>query len=127
MIVPGSNLLKMALAVQGIQWVLWAQDLGRVTNAVGKDVTNYSFPVAVGGSFQPMSRSQIQRDGFDLSKSYATFYASEPLRPVGRGISGDRFAYGGSLYQAVEGQDWFAQDGWAAPVMVRIGPYVEPV
>lgn len=124
MIVPGSNLLNIAMGVITPQWVLWSQDQGRVTNAVGKLVTQYGFPVAVRGSFQPMSRSQIQRDGFDLSSTYATFYASEPLRPVERGITGDRFAYGGSLWDAVEGQDWFNQDGWRAPVLIRVGPYV---
>lgn len=123
MIVPGSNLLKLALSVQGVQWVLWAQDLGRVTNAAGKDVTTYGFPVAVPGSFQPMSRGRVVIQGWDINKHYATFYAAEPLKPVGRGVSGDQFAYDGWLWQAEDGQDWYRQDGWSSIVVVRVKPY----
>jgi hypothetical protein len=123
-IIPGSNLLRMALSVQGVQWVLWSQDLGRAINAAGKQVTNYAFPVAVPGSFQPMGRSRQQIQGWDMAKSYATFYASQPMKPVERGLSGDVFAYGGSLWQAVGDVDWFNQDGWDAITLVRTGPYV---
>ena len=123
MIVPGSNLLALALTIQGKQTVLWAQDAGRVINGVGKQVTAYNFPVAVEGSFQPMSRDRVQRDGWDLAKNYATFYASAPLKPVERGLSGDQFAYGGWLWQAVGDVDWFNQDGWDKVVLVRVGPY----
>lgn len=123
MIVPGSNLLALALTVQGVQHVLWAQDLGRVTNAVGKDVTSYSFPVAVGGAFQPKDSAWAALRGLDVQKSYAMFYASEPMRPVDRGLSGDHFAYGGSLWQPVGDVDWFNQDGWKSVALVRIGPY----
>lgn len=124
MIVPGSNLLAIALSVQGTQAVLWAQDVGRITNVVGKDVTDYAFPVAVTGSFQPKSRAWAALNGLDIQKAYALFYASQPMKPVSRGISGDQFAYGGSLWHAMNDTDWFHQDGWNAELLVRVGPYV---
>lgn len=122
MTVPGGNLLALALSVQGTQIVKWYRNTGRTTNAVGKDVAEYADPVDVRGSFQPMNRAQVMRNGFDLQKTYATLYGSEPFKPMGRDLSGDKFTFSGSKYQAVTDIDWTAQDSWDAVTLVRVGP-----
>lgn len=124
MSVPGINTLALALSIQGVQKVMWYENTGRTTNSVGKDVPEYADAVAVYGSFQPMSRTQVEKMGFDLQEDYATFFASKPFSPVGRDGSGDQFTFGGSRWQAMADTDWFAQDGWDAVFMVRVGPDV---
>lgn len=122
MIVPGSNLLRLALSVQGTQTLRWHQATGRTTNSVGKDVTAYADPVDVKGSFQPMSRASVMRNGLNIEKNYGTLYCVEPIQTAGRDLSGDQFSYGGSRWQAAGEIDWTMQDSWDAVTLVRIGP-----
>lgn len=123
MIVPGSNLLNLALSVQGKQTVQWLRATDRAPNSVGQLVTTYADPVPIHGSFQPKNQAWAQSHGLDLAKDYALFYASDDMTAVKRGESGDRFTYGGATFQAASDEaDWFQQDGWKAMLLVRIGP-----
>lgn len=119
--VPGSNLLGIALGAIRPQRVAYMAWTGKATNAVGKDVPTYAPRRDVWGSFQPVSRDKFEALGLDLSKSYATFYATGAYRPVMRDGQPDRFAFGGRLYEVQGLVDWFAQDGWQAVLMVDIG------
>lgn len=120
MIVPGSNLLAMALGVIGPQPVQWLPFVALVTNAAGVKVATWGAPVTVHGSFQPVARNLIQTLGLDFAKSYATFYATANVMDVLRNKTGDRLIYAGKTYQVVSNTDWFAQDGWKGIMCVEV-------
>lgn len=122
MIVPGSNLLQMAMGVIGAQKVEWRRFTGTVTNAAGVKVPSYSDPVDVYGSFQAVDQSLLQNLGLDWTKNYATFYASVNFGDVQRDKTGDRLTYDGKNFAISSKTPWYAQDGWSRVLCVEITP-----
>lgn len=120
MIVPGSNLLHMAMGVIGAQEVQWAKFLGKTTNAAGIDVPAFEAPTTVYGSFQAVDQNLLQNLGLDWTKNYATFYASADFGDVNRDKTGDRLVYGGTTYSILSKTPWFKQDGWTRVLCVEI-------
>lgn len=120
MIVPGSNLLTLAQGLIGQQKVMWSRFLGQTTNAAGVKVPTWAAPVAMLGSFQPVSRSLLQTLGLDFNKNYANFYASANILDVIRNATGDRLVYAGRTYQVLSNTDWFAQDGWKGVMCIEV-------
>lgn len=120
MIVPGSNLLRMAMGVIGAQEVQWSRFLNKTTNAAGIDVPTFAAPVTVYGSFQAVDQNLLQNLGLDWTKNYATFYASEDFGDVNRDKTGDRLVYGGTTYGVLSKTPWFLQDGWNRVFCVEI-------
>lgn len=122
MLVPGGNILNVALGAIRAQLVGYHAWQSRAPDAKGvlKDV--FAARVELAGSMQPVSRDRVQFLGLDASKSYATLYASAVVNPVSRDRGADQFDYAGRRY-AVEGNvNWFAQDGWQGVLMVDVGP-----
>jgi len=119
---PGSNLLAMALTVQGQQAVVYRRATARTTDAAGRLVTTYAAPVTIYGSFQAVNTSLLTQYGLDLNKRYSTFYASSRFNEPGRDQAPDAFDYDGRRWIAVTGVDWFAQDGWDSVLVVDSGP-----
>lgn len=120
--VPGSNLLALALSVITPQTVGYLRYLSKTTNAVGVDVPTFAPKVDLRGSFQPVDAMTIQRNGLDMGKRYATFYASGDFAMVYRDDGADRFVFGGRLWSVMGKTDWFLQDGWGGALCVDIGP-----
>lgn len=120
--IPGSNLLALALTVIAPQGVQFYQATGRAKNAVGQFVTAYAAPVTIPGSFQPVDVKLLQKYGLDMDKDYATFYATGGFETPTRNESGDQFAYGGRRWQAIGKVPWVTQDGWTSILMVDVGP-----
>lgn len=120
MIVPGSNLLRMAMGVIGAQEVQWLQFLGKTTNAAGIDVPTFAEPVTVYGSFQAVGQNLLQNLGLDWTKNYATFYATMDFGDVERDKTGDRLVYGGKTFSCESKTPWFEQDGWSRVLCVEI-------
>ena len=126
MTVPGSNLLNIALGAIRPQKVgYWAWQ-SRTPNAAGKFDDVYAPRVDLIGSFQPVSRDRVQMLGLDVSKSYATLYASAISEPVSRDRGADRYDYAGRMYAALGNVDWFAQDGWQGVMLVDVGNDLVP-
>lgn len=123
MSVPGSNLLALALTVISPQPVTYLRFLSKATNAAGVDVPTFEDPVTLYGSFQPIDAKRLAAYGLDMSKSYATFYASQSFQEIDRNRASDRFAFAGRLYQLLDKTAWAAQDGWDAAILVDIGAY----
>lgn len=118
--IPGSNLLNMALGLISGQAVGWRRYLGKSPNAAGIMVVTWATPVTITGSFQPIDGKLLQQYGLDLTKDYATFYASQEFTDPERDKTGDRLEYGGQTWQ-VEGKcPWYLQDGWSRVLCVRI-------
>lgn len=123
MIVPGSNLLNMALNLIASQTVLFYKDVGRTTTADGEFITQLAPPVRITRcSVQAVDRTKYADAGLDMSKSYWTWFVSRNVRGVERGVSGDIVEWDGRRMQITADRPWFSLDGWDASVMVDIGP-----
>lgn len=119
--IPGQNLLKMALTLIAKQVVVYYPYSGRTQNAVGQDVTTYGPGNPIAGSFQPVPRRLYQQYGLDLQKDYWTFYTLNDLLDIERNVSGDQIAFQSQRYQVQSANDWFAMDKWKGVLCVRIG------
>jgi len=120
-VIPGSNILNMALTLIAKQVVQYYQYVSRTPNAVGQDVTTYASAVTMYGSFQAVPRQLYESYGLDLQKEYSTFYTSNDLLDVERNVSGDQLTYNGKRYQVESNNDWYAQDGWKGVLVVATG------
>lgn len=121
MLVPGANLLGVALGAIRGQLVGYRAWTGRAPDAKGilKDV--FAERVEIPGSIQPMDGVRVQMLGLDIQKNYATLYAMQPVEPVSKDRGADQFDYAGKVYTASNKTDWHAQDGWNGVVLVEIG------
>jgi len=110
--VPGSNLLNIAMQIITHQTISYYQATGRTTNAVGQYVTTFASPVSIIGSFQPVPRRLYEAYGLDQQKSYFTFYTPTDLIDIQRDVSPDQIVFNSQTYQCESSNDWFAIDGW---------------
>ena len=120
--IPGSNLLNLALGALGQQTLDHYRFVSRETNSIGLDVATYAEAVQVTGSFQPVPRNLYQQSGLDLSKNYATFFTSAAISDVKRDVSGDYLSFGGKLYQCLSASDWKGIDGWLSITCIETTP-----
>lgn len=121
MLVPGGNLLGVALGAIRAQLVGYHAWQSRAPDAKGIMQNVYAPRAEIAGSIQPVSRDRVQLLGLDTSKSYATIYAPGTQEPVSRDRGADRFDYAGRMYAAEGKTDWTAQDGWNGVLLVDVG------
>lgn len=123
MITPGSNLLQMALRMMGKANVMYFKDIGRTTDATGRDVTSFAVGVMIDtGQVQAVPRGKYQFLGLDFTKNYVTWYVPAlDVRDVTRGNSGDEFEFNGRRYRVESDNDWLAIDGWIGALAIDIG------
>lgn len=119
--IPGQNILNMALTVIAQQTVIYYHDLGRSLNNVGQYKTQYATGITMVGSFQPVPRKLYQAYDLDLQRSYFTFHTSHNLLDVNRDVSGDQIAFNGKRFQCESNDEWFSLDGWKEILCVHIG------
>ncbi len=119
--IPGQNLLNMALTVIAKQPIQYYQFAGRTLNSIGQDVTTYLDPFTIYGSFQPVPRNLYEAYGLDLQKEYYNLYVSQDVLDVLRDVSGDQIIFNNSRFQCESNNDWFALDGWKGILCVFIG------
>ncbi|ENG2644832.1 hypothetical protein ABTQ74_002860 [Salmonella enterica subsp. enterica serovar Banana] len=119
--IPGSNLLNLALGVIGSQTLEYHAFTGRQTNAAGYDIAEYADPAPVVGSFQPVPRAQYANLGLDYQKTYWNFYVSADLLDVARDVSGDQLVFNGKRYQCESITPWRSIDGWNAVLCSETG------
>ena len=114
------NLLNAALSIIPPVTVDWRRDAGRTQNAIGQWVTSYTLMGDITGSFQPVERSKYEALGLDMNQHYYVLYASQDLRAVERGSSGDIIIHDGKAYQAEDAADWLSYNGWRGLLVVEI-------
>ena len=119
--IPGSDILDMALSVINSQTVQYYRFLSRTLNINKQWETLYDPPISIEGSLQPVPKQLYDQYGLDLEKSYYTFYSSNDLLPVKRDISGDQLIFNNQLFQCEATNDWFAIDGWVGALCVLLG------
>ena len=117
---PGGDILNAAMSLVGAQTVAWSKFLGMATNAAGVDVASFSPAVNVIGSFQPVSATLVQQLGLDMTKNYATFFASREFGDPDRNKAGDRLSYAGKVWQVESKTPWNPQDGWEYVLCVEL-------
>ena len=118
--IPGSNLLNMALGLISAQAIGWRQYQGKTRNPAGIEVATWAAPVIITGSFQPIDTTMLQRYGLDLSQEYATFYSSQGFTDPERDKTGDKLTYGSDVWQVKSKCPWLMQDGWTRVLCVRL-------
>jgi len=119
--IPGQNILNMALQIIAKQTIQYYAFVNRSLNAVGQDIATYAAVQNIVGSWQPVPRQVYVLYGLDLQKDYFTFYTSNNLLDITRDVSGDQIAYRGRRYQVESNNDWYQLDGWKGILCVGLG------
>lgn len=122
--IPGLNLLALALTVIASNSVNYFAFAGRVTQSNGVDLTTYAAPITIAqGCLQPVDRSLYKEYGLDWEKSYFVWYVPNlNASDITRDTSADVIEADGNRLQLAGGTDWFARDGWKSFLGVLIGP-----
>lgn len=118
--IPGANLLTMAMGPIGAQTLQHEAFISRTVNSIGNFVSTYAAPVTITGSMQPVNRKLYQQLGLNLSKNYSTLYTQADVRVTDRDREGDRVSFGGKVWQAESDMDWRLVDGWRKILCVQI-------
>lgn len=120
--IPGINLLEIALGAIASQEGQWLRFAGNTENSQGQEIPSYDAPISVYGSFQPTDAKTVQERGLDTTQKYRTFYTSNPIAITERSTSPDLMIFYGRKYQVTGDTDWFPQDGQKAVILIDIGP-----
>jgi len=120
MLVPGSNVLGIALSVIGKQRFSYKAFVSRSLNTVGQDVPVYAQGIPLMGSVQPPPRELFDRYGLDLQRDYLMFYVQKSMLDVTRDVSGDRIEFANKNYQVLTKTNWMPIDGWISLLAVQI-------
>lgn len=122
--IPGSNLLNMAMGLIAPQTVKYFQALPRgAANTIGVLPSAFAAGVNVTtGSLQPVPQNMFQQLGLDYAKTYVTWFVQRQIVGLERNSSGDEIEWNGSRYKCQNETDWFGQDGWLSIICVKIGP-----
>lgn len=118
--IPGSNLLNLALSVIAPQQFQYYAFVSRALQKIGQYIATYAAPVGLRGSVQPVPRQLYQQYGLDFTKNYFVFYVSQSAIDIERDVSGDLMNFAGNTYQCVQKTDWFVQDGWIGIICAQI-------
>lgn len=134
--IPGSNILSLALTVIASQVVNWFAFASSTDGSTGLVVSTYAVPQTVPrGSVQPVPRSRYEAYGLDWAKSYVTWYVPNvnalPITrdPSGNGdviewpvnLDGSLIAGKTRRYQIVGDDPWQNIDGWTGVICLDIG------
>jgi len=119
--IPGINLLSIALGAIASQTGQWLKFMGNTQNSQGQDIPQYYPAETVIGSFQSTDARTIADMGLDVTAKYRTFYSSTQIAITDRGTSPDLLIFYGRKYQVAGELDWINQDGWKGVVLVDIG------
>lgn len=121
MLVPGSNLLGIALGVIGAQTPTYFERTGRTKDAVGVWSTTFAPGVEITGSWQPLDKKTIALLGLDMAKDYNRFVGPRAFNTVDDDQGADEFEYGGKRWRVTGKVEWVRQDGWSSVIVVDIG------
>jgi len=120
MIVPGENLLDLALTIIATTTIQYYAFDSRATNEILLDVTTYAAPVDVEASVQAVPRKVYSDMGLDFNKEYIAIWASQEFENLMRDRPGDQVGFGGERYEIMEESDWFTIDGWDAVLAIKV-------
>lgn len=125
--IPGSDLLSLALGVIDSQEVRYYKYLGKGTAATGRDVPTYAEGVDIeDGSVQAVPRKNYTFSGLDFNKTYVNWFVPAEVlgiqvQDIERDVAPDRIDWDGLKYQVISLTPWNGQDGWVEATCERIG------
>lgn len=121
MIVPGSNLLGIALtAISPTGGATYKQFLSETENDMGTTVKVYAEPVTLFGcSIQPVPYTIVSQLGLDVSKQYVGIWTQKDVQGVYEGRQGDLVNWNGADWEVTAEESWMQQDGWKQITAVR--------
>lgn len=119
--IPGMNLLAVAMGAIASETVTWHQYTGRTKNALGQWVTTYAAPQQIDGSWQAVQRDQYAQLGLDMAKSYFNLFTPHGVAGVADGRAPDQIDHAGRRYSVHGVVPWSGIDGWNHAVCVDIG------
>ena len=119
--IPGINLLSLALSVMQPMTVSYYEFVSRTVNEIGYEVATYAEPIEIKGSLQALPRSEYEQLGLDLAREYVTFYASLDMQNSGRDRENDYLVWQGYRWDIVNVTAWHGIDGWSSVLAVKIG------
>ncbi len=123
MIVPGGNILNMAMSVIQKQNFTYFPYISRTLLGNGNYSATYAAGQPVQGSVQPVPRTLYAAMGLDFQKNYFNFYVSQNIFDVKRNVSGDQFTYEGKNFQVLSKTSWFGVDGWDQVLCIQVTDY----
>lgn len=119
-----SNLLTRALQSIPQQQVDY---LAFVENSLMRDgslAPTFAPPIALLGSFQPVTSTQKLALGLSLKSNYVRFFVAADLLTISsnhaNGRANDRIAYQNRTYDITGETDWFYQNGWKELFLTEI-------
>jgi hypothetical protein len=118
--IPGSNILNMALRVISKQCFDYYKFMSRTKQPNGQFLATYYAPQNLSGSVQPVPRELFEEMGLDLQRTYMNFFVSQDIIDVKRDVSGDQFFFAGRTFQCLSITPWIAIDGWNQVLAVVI-------
>jgi hypothetical protein len=128
MLIPGSNLYSIAQTLIGDTELLQYQPLSRELNRVGQWIVEYSDPVSIRGSWQPVERNLYHEIGLDLSQTAYLLYVSADIIDVQRDRSNDLIVWGDKTFACNSSvPDYFEVDGWVGMLCVLIDGPSDPL
>ncbi len=119
--IPGLNLLDIALTAITPQQGQWLRFIENGQNSQGQDIPVYAPVEPIEGSFQSTDAQTVQTMGLDVTAKHRTLYTKSPVAVTDRSTSPDLLIFYGRKYQVVGELDWINQDGWKGVVLVDIG------
>ena len=125
--IPGANILSMALTAIGKSSFSYLAFVSRTPNSIGQDIASYAPAATLQGSVQPVPRSLYQQYGLDFQRNYINVYVSKAVIDVTRDVSGDMIAFNGNSYQCLSVTPWVAIDGWNSVLCVQAPAPTPPV
>lgn len=118
--IPGGNLLNLAMSAIQKQALGYLAYTGRSTAANGDLVPTYATVTTVYGSIQPVKRSLYEQMGLDFQKGYYNIFVQLDVADIKRASAGDQFTFGGKKFQVLSNEPWFQMDGWDQTLCVEI-------
>lgn len=118
--IPGMNLLNLALTVIAPATVTYYAYTSRALNAAGVYITTFAAGVDIVGSVQPVPRQLYADMGLDYTRNYVMLYADTPIGDVTRDRTGDQIGFNGKRWQVESANDWQAIDGWSGVLCVEV-------
>lgn len=121
MLVPGSNLLGIALhAINPTSGAQFKKFTGQGENDFGSTIKLYEDPAdMLGCSIQPVSAATIQQLGLSLTQSYINIWTQSGIEVAYNGNQGDIIIWAGAEWEVMSPTNWQVQDGWKQIIAVR--------
>lgn len=119
--IPGANVLRQAQTLIRPTTVTYFQFLGRTTNSVGQDVSNYAAGLAIQANVQAIKRAFYHRMGLDYTKRYIQLWTTTDTVDLYRDRAGDQIEWEGRRYELMNEDEWTPIDGWNSALGVDVG------